>query len=301
MQPQESNISSNTKHANTLGIVFGITTLAFAGLAAFFGVNYFKQPAKTDAPQGAAAQGTMASEYTEVNDLMVDVLSSVIDSSTTYIYNYIQGGSGMSVKPDGMNTYVPTKFNLSAKVRSNNGEKDLATLKNKLTQKGFSAIGTLPFQGSAGPQIDGYKNDNNVTCSLYLDIERPSLTQSEEYVYLQCAKPSWSWLTDDEKNLLVELETAYFEKTGKYPTILGGKPSEIKNSTYSPYQTLWINVGGAAGLFYRTSSESKWQYFTATQGTLECKAYDTDDLKKAYLGEECYNMSNPTETKYVEL
>ena len=326
MQPQESNISP-TKHSNKLSIVFGITTLAFAGLAAFFGVNYFKQPApktdtpqdntpttqvsisdeynevkqpapKTDTPQSntPTTQVSISDEYNEVKNIMTDVLSSLIDGSATNIQSYIKGDSGLPVKLDGMNTYTATSFSLLARVGTNNIDNDLTAIKNKLTQNGFSTIGTLPFAGSAGPQIDGYKNSSNTVCGLSIDTEYSSINHTINYVILECAKPSWNWLKDEEKTLLKDLEAAYFEKTGKYPSILSGYRSDIKDSAYSPYQTIWAGIGGAAGLFYRTSPESKWQYFKATQSPLDCSDYDTDDLKKAYLGEECYVDNYNTST-----
>ena len=295
MQPQESNISP-AKNSNRLSIVFSITTLAFAGLAAFFGVNYFKQPAKTDTTQSTATQGSIADEYTEIKGMMADVLSSIINSPVSNTQNYVRGSNGLAAKLDGMNAYTMTNFSLAARILSNNGEQDLATLKNKLTQKGFSAVGTLPTEGSAGPQIDGYKNDSNTVCGLYLETEFPTINLKMEYINFECTKPSWNWIKDEKKAFLKDLEAAYFEKTGKYPTILGGQSGEIKDSAYSPYQTTWMGVGGAAGLFYRTSSESKWQYFTATQSFLYCDEYNTDDLKKAYLGEECYERDNVTQS-----
>ena len=72
--------------------------------------------------------------------------------------------------------------------------------------------------------------------------------------------------------------------------------NNIKDSQYTPYQTLRISVGGAAGLFYRTSPEAKWQFFTGTQAVLDCSDYNTEDLKKAYLGEPCYNYNTQTDS-----
>ena len=47
-----------------------------------------------------------------------------------------------------------------------------------------------------------------------------------------------------------------------------------------------ILAGGAMGLFYQTP-DATWHYFTTTQELKTCSAYDTPDLKKAYLGQKC--------------
>lgn len=293
--------AAKEKRINIPVVVLTLTTVIFAGLAVFFGITYFgggaNQPSGADSSSsenGSSAEtvstSSMAEEYAEVRSVMENVLSSIENIA------YIQNGNGMAVKMDGMNTYITSRFNLFSEVRSDeSSETDMTVLKDKLIEEGFSAIGVLPHGGSAGPQIDGYKNDSGIICGLYSDAKYVSDNYSYEYVYMGCARPEWTWLTENEKKLLNELELAYYEKTEKYPTILGNYTSGVKDSNYSPYQTMWINVGGAAGLFYRTSPDSEWQYFTATQGELECKDYDTDDLKKAYFGEKCFDATDGTE------
>lgn len=49
-------------------------------------------------------------------------------------------------------------------------------------------------------------------------------------------------------------------------------------------------VGGFVGLFYSTP-DGTLHYFLGTQNELDCNSYNTADLKKAYLGEKCYDQA----------
>lgn len=86
--------------------------------------------------------------------------------------------------------------------------------------------------------------------------------------------------------------------------LLAGNPIE-KASKTEGYTTAQVGLGsvlddqsmpgGAAGLFYKTP-DGKWHFFTGTQAALACADYNTDDLKKAYLGEPCYDASGKDST-----
>lgn len=71
---------------------------------------------------------------------------------------------------------------------------------------------------------------------------------------------------------------------------------EVVDSAIKPYQRVISGVsqsgafGGAAGYFYRKSPEDEWQLFTIRQDNPMCEEYDTEDLKKAFAGEECWTM-----------
>lgn len=87
--------------------------------------------------------------------------------------------------------------------------------------------------------------------------------------------------------------------------LLAGKPTE-KTSKTEGYTTAQValsgvtedgqaGMGGAAGLFYKTP-DGKWHFFTGTQAALACSDYNTDDLKKAYLGEPCFDANGKDST-----
>ena len=71
----------------------------------------------------------------------------------------------------------------------------------------------------------------------------------------------------------------------------GYKLTTIRTSGYDGTS---VHVGGFISLFYQTP-DGTWHFFKGTQSELRCSDYNTPDLKKAYLGEQCgdekYNMS----------
>lgn len=284
------------KKVNVPAILFGITTLIFAGLAVYFGMEYFKPKSGQNGDAGnqggndavVVETADMVDDYREVGDLVKQMISGVGISGT----GYIKTSSGVDYKIDGMNAYVPTRFSIEAEVRSNNIAADGSELGERLKNAGFVLVGEMPSLGSAGPRPDGYLNsDKKIACEVYGNVSYSQYgTDPTYYLNLNCAKTSWGWLTDDEEKLMGELEVAYYDKTGEYPSIMGiAFNDELEDSEYEPYQKMMITVSGAKGLFYRTSPESEWKYFTAVQAPLSCDIYDTEDLRKAFAGDVCYD------------
>lgn len=247
-------------------------------------------------PDGTEVSTTatnMATEYKEVTATLESLTSNI-----EKMHAYVEYSDNLAYKASGANTFVPIKFSIKKETSSydDNSEaaKDLATLKANLTNAGFSSIGIIPFRGSAGPQIDGYLNsETNTICGVISDSHYYD-DVAHDYIILECAKTNWTWLTKEDETLIKAFETAYYNKTGSYPYIMTSWNNQIKNSEYKPYQNVWVGIGGGAGLFYRTSPDAEWQFFTGTQGLLECGDFNTDDLKKAYLGEQCWDNGQST-------
>lgn len=275
------------KKVNVLAIVLGAVALVFAGLAIFFGIEYFVlksseggpgMPGDEDDHGVAVADDTgVADEYKAVTGV-VDKLTSDIENE----WNWSENGSGLTYKPEGLNTYVPMKLHVQKKIKnSSSAEENVEALKSRLERAGFSSIGILPYLGSAGPEIYGYSDTRKgIVCSASVG--------GDDYAILKCAKPDWIWLTEEEGALAVELETAYHDKTGEYPRLFENLNIKAENSKNSPYQVLRASIGWGNALFYRKGPNDEWQYFASTQEPLKCIEYNTDDLRKAFAGEVCY-------------
>lgn len=104
-----------------------------------------------------------------------------------------------------------------------------------------------------------------------------------------CSSTNWYDVDVEQWDLLNELAEAYKEKRGDYPITLGVSTDRIVDSGYEKYQKLIGSVSNAMGFFYRVSPESEWRFFTATQAALSCSEYNTDDLRRAFMGEACWN------------
>lgn len=151
---------------------------------------------------------------------------------------------------------------------------------NFFTQRGFHKTDSGQY---FNPETRYFNPETNIACS-------------EVAGHTACA--NLSWIDPEQITLGQQLATAY----GK--DIRFDAPLVIRDSSYSPYQTISVAIrtpgtfqGGAMGLFYRSSPESNWQYFTGTQAVLSCSDYNTDDLKRAFAGSVCYDeatQSNST-------
>lgn len=97
-------------------------------------------------------------------------------------------------------------------------------------------------------------------------------------------------------NTLMPFYTAYrASASAANGTVLLYDPT-IKQSKTSGYKIAEAGVGtygeltgGAMGLFYMTPDNS-WHFFKATQELPPCSMYNTTDLKKAYVGTQCYDI-----------
>lgn len=83
----------------------------------------------------------------------------------------------------------------------------------------------------------------------------------------------------------------------RFQNALSGDAGKVTDSKTSGYATLVLGIGGvtdegeagmggAALLFYQTP-DKQWHYFLSSQSILSCAAYNSPDLKKAYIGEKC--------------
>jgi len=84
------------------------------------------------------------------------------------------------------------------------------------------------------------------------------------------------------------------------PTLKQSKTAGYSIATVSISGSEYGSVGGFAGLFYVTP-DTVLHYFTGTQSELPCGKFSTDDLKKAYVGERCYDESSNNDNATVKL
>jgi len=104
----------------------------------------------------------------------------------------------------------------------------------------------------------------------------------------------YKWVSSDTVSAINEFAEAIKTKLGSYPAypLSYMEGHEIEDSTVTPYQRITISGYNHAALFYRTSPDAEWQYFTGTQDALSCGEYNTQDLKNAYAGTMCYDEAS---------
>ena len=93
-----------------------------------------------------------------------------------------------------------------------------------------------------------------------------------------------SWVSEDDMVRLVPFAEALMRQDiGRVPLLYSWDDGEIVDSKQKPYQSTWVGAYG----FWRKSPQDVWVFFKVTHDIPECDEYDTEDLKKAYLGEVC--------------
>lgn len=102
---------------------------------------------------------------------------------------------------------------------------------------------------------------------------------------------SVNWYSTDNWDLINELAEAYKKKTGKYPVLLRTSADKIKDSGYEKYQKVQASDANAMAEFYRVSPESEWVFFRGGQDAPDCSEYNTEDLKRAFVGDVCWNYA----------
>lgn len=171
----------------------------------------------------------------------------------------------------------------------------------KYPQIGLDKAGMLYEKTVSNLESLGFvKNEqlsNPVGSDSFLDSKNNIFCDTSNSSPFIVACGYYKWVTDEKIALINQLAEAYKRKEGKLPySISITKNNIIKDSNVSPYQNLWVNGGGAALLFYRTSPSAEWQFFTGAQGLLSCSKYNTQDLKNAFAGEACFNEANGAES-----
>ncbi len=113
---------------------------------------------------------------------------------------------------------------------------------------------------------------------------RVACTNMADYIAAAAAqKPFYAvyprnQIGDETSLLFVGMPVTTTSKTAGYKT------ATVSMSGVQMSQV--IAVGGFAGLFYQTP-DKQWHFFVGAQNMLQCSAYNTDDLKKAYVGTTC--------------
>ena len=105
---------------------------------------------------------------------------------------------------------------------------------------------------------------------------------------IACAKGTW--IRDSEKDLIKALANNSNEDH-----FIIAKNAKVVDSTITPYQRVIVNLGSAAGLYYRVSPDSEWQFFKGTQDMVSCSEF-TGDVAKAYAGTQCWDSSTNQES-----
>jgi hypothetical protein len=210
--------------------------------------------------------------------------------------------------------FQPTSYNFSVRADKEYGfgsygtksviTSDLTAIQKVLTDNNLK--GTVLDPGSDVGEYAAQYESADIVCSV--SDQKPSnqsATNTNYSTTLGCADKS-SYLTNAamlRPYFIVYASQSQFDSTHTLmstPTLKVSKTAGYSTSTVAISGSVYGSVGGFAGLFYVTP-DKVLHYFTGTQNELPCSKYSTDDLKKAYLGEQCYDEATHNDTATVTL
>ena len=309
-KPTSQSILKPKKSKKPLAIILviiGLLLLAGVGAAYYF----FFMP-KTNTEQTVAApevKETAAPPSQTTNEVIASIKESLAGSNVTgrdpsnrpfaFAINdnkyltYADEGSITS----GVSSVVSTQTELNQEVTYT----EAALAKNGLIRNGLSDVeiefvGSVSFWTSkdlvcqvlATPDDDGAVYDSETQAYTYgsYSLIATCAYLSDYSTTATTAKPfydAYKLESDTYKDYMVFVSQPKIKDSATE----GYKTASIPLTGYGGY------VGGFAALFYQTPDTS-WHYFIATQSVLMCAEYNTNDLKKAYVGEQCYDEANET-------
>lgn len=177
--------------------------------------------------------------------------------------------------------------------RSN--ETDYGKIISNLTESGFSEIKTLggaPSVYSADAVSVQYFSADNISCNLRNDIDAASEDEASYYISVKCADKS-----SFDKNVATTRPFSEVYPTDGDDVLFGAHDAQDSGTEgYKSGKVVVSNLIGGNVLvaeFYQTPDES-WHFFATPeeQGKIACDKYNTDDLKRAFLGFTCWDASS---------
>ena len=277
-------------------LFFTLFALAFLAAAGYVGWLLVRplEPGKENAPQTT----TSSTPAITAAALITEIKSDMTGEATETVPN----GSGTPAPAFSAPVYQPKDFEFSVRSSESSGfssygaqstiTADLRTIETALKDKGL--VQTVLDKGSdAGMYAANYQSDD-IVC-LVTDT-KPATVSQRFIATIGCA---------DKDNYVASAKAlqpyydVYKAESGNATGSLVLDDPTIKVSATPGYTTTSIgisgadygSVGGFGALFY-TTPDKKIHFFLGTQNVVGCDRYNTPDLKKAYLGESCYDKNN---------
>jgi len=273
--------------------LFALAFLAAAGYVGWLLVRPL-EPGKENAPQTT----TPSTPAITAAALVAEIKPDMIGEATETVPN----GSGTPAPAFSLPVYQPKNFEFSVRPSEGSGfssygaqstiTADLRTIETALKDKGLTQT-VLDPGSDVGMYAADFQSDD-VIC-LITDQKPASFTQ-RFITSIGCAdKESY---VASAKALQPYFDVYKAESGNATGDLLLGNPT-VKVSATAGYTTTTIGISGAdygsfggfGALFY-TTPDKKIHFFLGTQNVVGCDRYNTPDLKKAYLGESCYEQNN---------
>ena len=285
-------------------IAISVVLLAAAGTAAY--LHFSQEPAAAPSTTTAQPKPTEVAEDTLTAEELVVLSRAIVTGDTKQSLPDTEGNPykifrAPLFKPAGYDFSVDADvdYGFGSYGTKSTMTSDVTAIQKILTDN--KLVETVLQQGSATEMYAAHYQSGDIICILndQLPYGEPESSLNHS-VILACADTS-SYLKNAQA--LKPYFEVYAAQSQFDTTKVAMNTLTVKQSKTPGYSTASVSIGGSeygsvggfAGLFY-TTPDKALHYFTGTQSGLQCTSFNTDDLKKAYLGEECFDDSNNATT-----
>lgn len=223
---------------------------------------------------------------------------TVVDNVRTALNNQLvtafddtvitDGTEGPSFKPDGYDFYVADEgVSLTVEIKREATDERAQAIElarqavdSSLTSEGFELTEGAVADMSDNPLV--YESQN-IVC-VYTDW-------TTNFIDLSCVdKDDYKPIAEAIKPFVDVYKAAHPNTSMDNVVFWNLKVNDSVNEGYQHADVLTkviVGNGGGASLFY--SVNGVWKHFTDTQSILSCDRYNTEELRLAYEGENCYD------------
>lgn len=297
-----------TKRRSKPGLVF-LLALLMAALGAGAGImvykSYFEKSntatqssTSTSAPQASSQTSTSPSAESMVNSIKKTLTGTTIPVSVSK--------EGDTLTADNMSAFgvphlVPTGYDFYTMPQVMHGVTTVVANQDASFDNITSVRNIFAQHHIQASNFSFAQPESIVSSADYIDATLACTAQETEFSYKQGAHQIHVGCADitsyiDNAKLIQPLYDVYKKTNPKeaVPGILFGR-AVVEKSKTAGYQTarvrksnIYTPTGGSVALFYQTP-DKQWHHFADTQDNFVCKEFTTTDMKKAFLGEQCFD------------
>ncbi len=293
VKPAEQVPLPQKKASPVMGILCGLFAIVAVGLGGYIIYDKFIEPTDTKCVTKTTEEAPVTDSIAETNKGAKKILQDVISELTTFGTSF--GRFRLEKTYDSYVTYEFEKnyatnldgaYGLVFDV-DNNMNYNTTLASSGIIDKVMNSHGLkkISFDDPADLGEGGiyYADDNGYICN-YSSQSSP--------VRINCANSNW--LTEEEKTFVKSLMDA-MKKSDDYKNdemlYASVTQDDITKTADGKYEHVTASVAGAAALFYRNADGGEWKYFVSTQQVLNCNDFNTDEIKAAFAGSDCYDYT----------
>lgn len=278
--------------------LFALLLLVLAALAVAAGYLLKELQTENDtksAQPSSVAEKPHTPQSTDITGLLTNISQDLSGGAVTHdraAPDYTVSGYDFAARGD-----KEKSSGIAIEVPKETIDVTMTKAENALTAKKFSKSAKQPTEPING--LVKYENTDTI-CGVS-NNESEATANNRNSVYVDCAlKNTYTETAKTQKPFYDALRASKSDDQSRsvgYPRISDSRTRGYKTAEASIYNE--AQGGGAMGLFYMVPGATKWEFFRSTQEIVPCSDYNTNDLKRAYYGERCFDIGTNSDTMTV--